>query len=283
MPSNFEHCAALVREADRDRYLSILFAPAEHRDALLALYAFNVEIARVRDLAREPMPGEIRLQWWREALEGKREGEAMANPVAAGLRATMARYGLGGERLIALLDAHSFDLYNEPMATATDLEIYGIKTQSALFTTAAQILGASDAASEIVTVDAGIAYAIAGVAAGLPRHTARRQLFLPQDVLKRHQVDANTIFAGQTSEGLRAALADIRALARRHLDLAQAKLAAVPPQILPALLPAALIGPTLRTMEQPDYQPLQFEPPAAWRRQWWLWRAARNPCRIFQS
>ncbi len=84
--NNFEHCAALVREADRDRYLATLFAPAAQRNALFALYAFNVEITRVRDLAREPMPGEIRLQWWREALTGEREGEAAAHPVAAALR-----------------------------------------------------------------------------------------------------------------------------------------------------------------------------------------------------
>ena len=89
MQTNFEHCAALVREADRDRYLATLFAPAEHRDALFALYAFNVEIARVRDLAREPMPGEIRLQWWREVLSGERDGEAAAHPVAAALRETL--------------------------------------------------------------------------------------------------------------------------------------------------------------------------------------------------
>ena len=66
--SNAAHCAALVREHDRDRYLATLFAPAETRDALFALYAFAAEIGRVRDVAREPMPGEIRLQWWRDAI-----------------------------------------------------------------------------------------------------------------------------------------------------------------------------------------------------------------------
>src|SRR5664279_1881901 len=91
--NNFEHCAALVREADRERYLAALFAPAEHRDALYSLYAFNVEISRVRDLAREPMPGEIRLQWWREMLAGERDGEAAAHPVASSLMATLKRYG----------------------------------------------------------------------------------------------------------------------------------------------------------------------------------------------
>ena len=102
-------------------------------------------------------------------------------------------------------------------------------------------------------------------------------------MLRRHQVDANTIFAGQASDGLRAALAEMRLLARKHLTNAQGKLASSPPEILPALLPAALVGPTLRQMERPDYQPLRFEPAAAWRRQWWLWRAARNPVRIFRG
>src|ERR1700722_8802144 len=141
MATNFEHCAALVREADRDRYLATLFAPAQHRDALLALYAFNIEIVRVRDLAREPMPGEIRLQWWREALSGLRAGEAAAHPVAAALGETLTRYRLTADRLLALIDARSFDLYDEPMATMTDLEIYGIRTQSALFAIATEILG----------------------------------------------------------------------------------------------------------------------------------------------
>jgi phytoene synthase len=283
MATNFEHCTALVREADRDRYLATLFAPAEHREALFALYSFNVEIARVRDLAREPMPGEIRLQWWREVLSGLRGGEAAANPVAAALLETLARYRLGSERLIALIDARGFDLYDEPMASATDLEIYGIKTQSMLFAMAAEILGSKGAASEMVTLDAGIAYAIAGILHGLTRHASRRQLYVPLDVLNRLRVNREEIFAGQSSAGLLTALADIRALARKHLAAAQSKLKDAPSEILPALLPAALVAPALRRMEKRDYDPFKFEPAPAWRRQWWLWRAARNPRRIFAA
>jgi phytoene synthase len=283
MQTHFEHCAALVRAADRDRYLATLFAPARHRDALLSLYAFNVEIARVRDLAREPMPGEIRLQWWREALVGERAGEAAAHPVAAALRETLARYGMASDRLIALIDARAFDLYDEPMATLTDLEIHGIKTQSAVLAMAAEILGAAGTPAELLTLDAGIAYTIAGILHGLPRHAARRQLYLPLDLLTRHRVDPNQIFAGQANDALRAALAELRILTRRHLAMAQAKLNSAPPEILPALLPAALIGPALRRMERTDYQPFQFEPASPWRRQWQLWRAARDPSRIFRA
>jgi phytoene synthase len=280
--NNFEHCAVLVREADRDRYLATLFAPAQHRDALFALYAFNVEIARVRDLAREPMPGEIRLQWWREVLSGLRAGEAAAHPVAAALGETLARTGITTDRLLALIDARGFDLYDEPMATATDLEIYGIKTQSVLFAIATEILGAGGAASEMVTLDAGIVYAIAGVLHGFARHASRRQLYVPLDLLNRHRVDRGEIFAGQASAPLFAALADMRALARRHLATGQAKLKSAPPEILPAFLPVALVGPQLRRMDSANYQPFAFEPIAPWRRQWWLWRAARSPSRIFR-
>ena len=76
MEDHFRHCAGLVRDTDRDRYLATLFAPAEKRDALFALYAFDAEISRVRDLAREPIPGEIRLQWWRDVLGGAGRGES---------------------------------------------------------------------------------------------------------------------------------------------------------------------------------------------------------------
>ena len=283
MPTNYEYCAALVREADRDRYLATLFAPAAQRDALYALYAFNVEIGRVRDLAREPMPGEIRLQWWREALSGEREGEAAAHPVAAALRETLARHGFVATPLLELIDAHSFDLYDEPMATLGELELYAIRTQSPLFAIAAGILGSGGAPPDTFTLDAGVAYTIGKILSDLPRHAARRQLYVPLEVLDRHQIRPQEIFAGQTSGPLLAALAEMRELARRHLAEAQANLKSAAPEILPPFLPLALVGPQLRRMERADYKPFQFAPLPPWRRQWLLWRAAENPNRIFRA
>src|SRR5215470_13788315 len=94
MSDNFAHCENLVRAGDKDRWLAALFAPTDRRPHLYALFAFNLEIARVRELAREPMAGEIRLQWWREVIAGTRPGEAAANPVAAALVETVAGRGL---------------------------------------------------------------------------------------------------------------------------------------------------------------------------------------------
>ncbi len=276
MQTAFQHCAALVREADRDRYLATLFAPGKHREALLALYAFNVEIARVRDLAREPMPGEIRLQWWREVLGGERQSEARAHPVAAALRETLMRYKLAASPLLGLIDARTFDLYDEPMATLADLQRYGEQTDAAVFAMAGQILGA---AAETMTREAGLAFAMAGMLSAFAKHVSRRQLYLPLDVLDRHGVERESIFAGEFGEALRAALAEIRQQARRHLAAAETARAAAPPAILPALLSVALVGPALRRHDDP----LRSDPLPAWRRQWILWRAARDPRLIFSA
>ncbi|MEJ2626436.1 MAG: squalene/phytoene synthase family protein [Pseudolabrys sp.] len=281
MITNAEHCANLVHEADRDRYLAALFASEAHRDALLALYAFNVEIARVRDLAREPMPGEIRLQWWREALAGERDAEAAAHPVAASLREALARHGLSADPLQALIDAHTFDLYDEPMASLRDFDDYAAKTRGAVFALAAAMLGGLPPEVQALSRHAGIAYTVAGLLANLPLHAARRQLYVPLELLRRHGVTPEAVFAREDSEGLHAALAGLRAHAREHLTAARGALPSVPPAALPALLSAATVGAALKRGEGGD--PFQPQPLSLLKRQWLLWCAAHNPKRIFQG
>ena len=182
-------------------------------------------------------------------------------------------------RLTALIDARCFDLYDDPMARLADLEAYARKTSSALFALAAQILAGAEAeATEAVATSAGIAYAIAGLIRAFPLHAARRQLYVPLELLERHGVEPQDIFAGQSSKNLRAVFADLQDVARRHL------LAAAPTDSdaarcrLPAFLPVALVRPALDRLARRDpFAPAELSP---WRRQWLIWRAARNPARI---
>jgi phytoene synthase len=285
MQNTFSHCAALVREADRDRYLAALFAPAAVRDALLALCAFNIEITRVRDVAREPMPGEIRLQWWREVLSGERDGEAASHPVAAALMASLKQHAIAPDRVGSIVDAHTFDLYDEPMPTLDDLDNYAVMTQSALLDIAADMLGGGGSEVMMLIRQAGIASTVTGVLTGLAHHAARRQLFVPLEVLDRHGVEREDLFAGKVTEPLKNALAELRRHARRQLAAAKSEMDYAPPEaiqpILPALLPLALTGPTLRPMERRGYEPFDVPPLSLLRRQWLLWRTARDPRRIF--
>jgi phytoene synthase len=276
MQDPFAHGAELVRATDRDRFIASLFAPAEHRGAICALYAFNSEVSRVRETAREALPGEIRLQWWNDVINRDRDEEARANPVAAALLTTIERYRLSSAKLVDLIEARRFDLYDDPMAALADLEAYAGKTSSALFALAAQILAGANV--EAVTTPAGIAFAIAGLLRAFPLHAARGQLYVPMELLDRHQVRPHDIFAGRSSAGLQAAFAELRDLGRRHLDAAHQQMAALPPLAMPALLPVALVRPALMRLEGGDpFSPAEIAP---WRRQWLIWRAARHPARI---
>ncbi|MSP46047.1 MAG: squalene/phytoene synthase family protein [Xanthobacteraceae bacterium] len=280
MADAFDHCEELVRAGDKNRYLATLFAPQRYRRALYALYAFNLEVGRTRELAREPMPGEIRLQWWRDVLCGAGRGEIDAHPVAAALRDVVVRYRLPPKMLMDLIDARSFDLYDEPVASLSYLEGYAMHTSSTLIELAARILfdGRDPSAGDLVR-HAGIAYAIAGLLLALPVHSARGQLYLPADLMQRYGAQAADAFAGKATVELRAVLVELRLRARHHLGAARGLLNDMRPELEPALLPVALVQPVLDRMERRFYRPLQVSELPQWRRQWILWRAARNGLR----
>jgi 15-cis-phytoene synthase len=276
MQDSFSYCQQLVREADKDRFLASLFAPADRRSHLFALYAFNVEIARVRELVHEPLAGEVRLQWWRDGLEGRTQGEMRANPVADALLDTVARFELPRERLVELVGARTFDLYDDPMTSLSDLEDYARSTSSVVIELASAILCGNELELGETATHAGIAYAIAGLLRAFPIHAARGQLYLPSDLLERHGIVRQDVHARQATAGLLAALSELRQQARHHLAELDEWRSLVPPEASPAFLPVALVPAILASMERPSYDPFKLVELSQWRRQWTLWRAARR-------
>jgi 15-cis-phytoene synthase len=275
----FAHCENLVREADKDRYLASLFAPAEGRRDLFALYAFNAEVAGVQGKVREPLAGEVRLQYWHDVIEGA--GEPGANPVALALLETIRRHALPRASLLDLLEGRRFDVYDETFPTSADFESYATKTSSAVIELAMRILGESGTGDLELARPAGIAYAIAGLARSFAYHASRGKIFLPDEILARRGAGRADLLVGRASRALGAALADWRQEARCHLDRIRDRVAELPGHLLPALLPIALVRAYLARMERPDYEPFRtvVEVPQ-WQKQWLLWRASRNPRRI---
>jgi phytoene/squalene synthetase len=218
MQDAYTHCEAVVRAADKDRFLAALFAPAGLRRHLHALYAFSGEIARVREAAREVLPGEIRLQWWRDALAGQARGEVNANPIAAALLDTVAQYALPVEPLLGLIDAHSFDLYDEAMATVAELDAYGRDTEGALMTLGARVLAGGEVPGAGAAASVGIACAVAHRlrsfpldvsrgAAGGARRTARPRAVSVRAILRCRRGDSRPLRTGLPCNRDRAALA----------------------------------------------------------------------------
>ncbi len=270
----YEHCARTVRERDRDRYIADLFAPTAQRKHLFALHAFSIEVARIRDTVSDPTLGEIRLQWWRDALTTGGGG----HPVATALIETIRAFALPVAGFEGLIDARVFDLYDDQMPSQRDLEGYAGETTSALIQLAAIVLaGGHDPRVATAAGHAGVAYAMTGLMRALPIHAARGQCYLPADIAAAHGFDRKALAKGQATPELLSMLADLRRVARNHLALAMPEIANLPQTLKPAFLPVALVGPLLDRMDRPDYDPFSGRVDLTpLRRQWIIWRAARR-------
>ncbi|WP_430250090.1 phytoene/squalene synthase family protein [Neorhizobium sp. DAR64860/K0K1] len=277
--TNGELCLATLRDTDRDRYLACLLSPEDKRPALAALYAFNAEIARVRDMVREPLPGEIRLQWWRDFLEGGSQadglGDTGGNPIAAGLQDAIETYRLPRQTLVAMTEARIFDLYDDPFTDRNALEGYAGETASALIQLASLILSPEDAARSAPSAGhAGVAQAIAGFILLLPIHRRRNQLYLPLDLLAATGLDRDSFLAGSDKPRISAAIQAFAGLGLEHLDKAR-RAGPLPPALVPAFVPVALVEPVLKRASRRGADALDGDMQSPqWRRQLQMLKAA---------
>jgi phytoene synthase len=272
-----------VRAADPDRYVSALYAPEDKRGALLSLYAFNAEIAGVRDRIREALPGEVRLQWWRDVVaagaaedRSPEAGAGAGHPLARALVATIAAYDLPREAFDNYLEARIFDLYDDPMPSRTDLEGYCGETASALIQLAALVLDPGNAPrfAELAG-HAGCAQAIAGLLLLLPRHRARGQCFVPADILAAAGTSPEEFLAGDGGSSAGRVVAAMIALAREHLAAFSRGAPSLPPSLRPAFLPLALTGAYLDRIEKLGPAALSKTPRLPlWLRHWRMFRRA---------
>lgn len=246
-------CAAIVRKVDYDRFLSVLFAPAERRDALFALYAFAYEIAKTAETVHEPTLGLIRLQWWRDALEEIDRGTVRRHEVVAPLAAAMGQAGLVARDVAPLIDAREADLSPDPFDDLAALEAYAEATAGALMRLALRVLGADEAFDDAARA-AGTAYGLTGLLRALPFLAAQGRVMLPHDRLALAGLAAQDVMGGR-APGIRVVTDEIAARARAHL--ATAGTARVPRAFLPALLPAALVRPYLKPMARKDFDPFR--------------------------
>ncbi|MGQ9368438.1 phytoene/squalene synthase family protein [Azospirillum sp. A39] len=252
--TGLSYCGREVRKYDHDRFLTCLFAPAERREGLFALYAFNVEVAKTREVVSEPMLGQMRLQWWRDAVAGAYgEGTLPEHAVARPLAAVVAAQGLTRSHFERLIDGREADLDDTQPATLTCLANYAEVTSAPLVRLALESLGAHAAAQGPVARHVGIAYALAGILRAVPHHARQRRLLLPADRMAAHGARARDVLELRAEPALKPVVREVAAAAREHLAEARALRGAVPRAALPALLPAVVAATHLDALARADH------------------------------
>ena len=273
-----KHCAALAREDAGDQWLGALYAAPECRNALFALAAFDHEIRQARLRARDPNLAALRLAWWRGVVRGERGAEAAGNPAALALMSAVESLSLPRDELEAMLDARLDELVPSEGFDLAAFEAFAEGSDGARLRLAARICGGGrnlDAAE--AHAPAGLALALTRMLAALPAKAGSAPTLFPADVAAHHGATGRDFDARRMSDGVVAACAEARALAREKLKEAERRLAASPQAILPAFIPLGAVGLDLDRLERNAGKPFD-PPPKAWplRRQWEIWRWARR-------
>lgn len=230
-----------VRQNDNDRFLTALFAPADTRPALYALYAFNIEIAKVAETVSEPLIGHMRMQWWRDALEAIFEGRSPPrHDVAESLASAIRARKLSRDRFMLLIDGRARDLDSDPPATLDDLIDYANATSAALVGLALDIAGDADDTTHAAGRQVGIGYALAGIARSVAFLARGRRCLLPLSILKAEGIDVEDVLQGRARPATARVVAVVAAESRRRLAEARALARRPSRGALAALLPATV-------------------------------------------
>ena len=239
-PAMAEVIRAAAKAGEPDRYLAALLAPREARDDLVTLAAFLAGIGKVAEQVSDPMLGEIRLQWWHDALLPSQRDTISGNPIADAFAGVVKRRGLSLTALGDFLDAHTHALYPAPPSTAEALFLELDLTEKSAFDFAGQILAATaDQHYADMTRNAAVAYGLARRALRLPFSLARGRDVLPAE------------WQGQAglSQGLKCLVLEARA----RLKLIEQNWPGATPALRQTLLPVALVEPYLRALERRGY------------------------------
>jgi phytoene synthase len=248
--NGLSYCGDQVRRFDHDRFLTALFAPADRREALFALYAFNLEVAKTREVVSEPLLGQMRLQWWHDAIGGLYEGRVPAHEVLMPLGEAIDRFGLTRGHFERVISAREADLTEEAPPTLADLERYAEDTNAPLIALALEALGVRDGAAHRAAGPAGAAWALAGLMRAVPFHARQRRVYLPTRVVEEVAVDMGELFELRPHAALARAVETVSAAAGARLAEARTHRRAVPRAAVPALLPATLADSHLKTLRR---------------------------------
>lgn len=252
---DLEYCARLVRDGDPDRFATAMLAPMPARAYLVSLYAFNLEVSKLRETVREAMLGEIRLQWWRDAVAECVADTPRRHQVVHPLAVTLAETGLPQDLLLQAIDIRSADLDELPPANEAALKAYVDASGGSIGEMAVHCVSAREPTAQGLAAGraAGRAWAWIGLARGLHPHRRMGRRTVPASVLKAAPELDSAIERAEMGEPVRDWVARLVENARDELGSVAAT--RHPRHLRPALAQARLAAVYASRLERNDFNP----------------------------
>lgn len=245
--------ASEVKKHDNDRYFCTLFAQDAVRERLFALYAFNQEIAKIRETVTEPMMGFIRLQWWREAIEEVYAGTPRNHAVVNALYDSLQQTPLSAALFEQLLTAREHDLDEEPPLNTEALVSYMAASSSSLFQLSLEACAVTAPEAHQAAYHLGIAWGLVGYMRAIRYYASSKRVLFPRDLMEQQGISVADILAGRSLEKTQALAQALAEQAATHLAEARTLRAFIPQEALPVFLPAAMIDVFLKRIRRHNY------------------------------
>ena len=268
---NNDYCRDIVARFDHDRHLITLYALQDKRGALYALYAFNYEISRIRESVSDPMLGEIRLQWWHEAIDDIYDSKVRKHDVITPFASAISLYQLPKDRVMDVLEGRRQDLYDDRPENMVALDDYLSLTAGSLTCLAVRIAGQRDI--DDLAHMLGIAWGYVGIIRAIPHHLSLKKSYMPQDLMKKHGADK--FLNPDSSNVFQPIIKAVCREAEQKLDHIVQEKKRINADSRSIFLLSSLCRSYLKSIRKADYNPFKLEEKAgAFVRQWHLLTAA---------
>ncbi|XP_012262844.2 NADH dehydrogenase (ubiquinone) complex I, assembly factor 6 [Athalia rosae] len=248
-----EYCLDLVRKHDYENYLCSLLLPNTIRPAAFSVRAFNIEVARVEEQARDVAIGQMRFKFWEDTLDKIYKGSPPRNPVALELHKAVNRHKLSKHYLKRLIAARLEKLTSSIYPNLESVETHAENTSSPVYYLMLEAMGIKDVRVDHAASHLGKAHGITNLVRSILYNANRRTIIVPQDLLIKHKISSEAVLRGQLRKELGNAVFDIASRAKQHLDKTRSLRKDIPKNAAPIFLPVIAIDNYLERLRRVDF------------------------------
>ncbi|XP_020379901.1 NADH dehydrogenase (ubiquinone) complex I, assembly factor 6 isoform X2 [Rhincodon typus] len=248
-----QHCIELVRNRDYEGFLSSLLLPAEFRNSVFALRAFNVELAQVQDLVSQKTIGLMRMQFWRQVIENIYSDNPPHQPIAIELWKAVRKHKLTKRWFLRIIEERERNLNEKAFRNIQELESYAENAQSSFIYLVLEVLGVKDIHADHAASHIGKAQGIVTCLRSTPYHCMRRKVYLPLDICLLHGVSQEDFIRGNCGKNVRDVIFDVASQAHVHLEHARSFCKNVPSKAYPAFLQTVVLDDYLDRIHKVDF------------------------------
>jgi len=263
----FTYCRNFVRQHDRDSYLTSQFFPKNLQGFCFAVRAFYIELAMIQDSISNVVIGEMRMQFWKDAVKNISEGRPPRHPIALALHEASKNVHIAPYHLRRIVEAREAELRSPSHLSMETLLAHAEATSSTLNYVLLSILGASSsetyshAASHL-----GVTQTLTTLLRALPYHASKGHMVIPASITAKHHVNQDEVFRrGPETAGIEDAVYEFAVVANDHLLTARSVFKnekddkiRVPREAMPVFLGAVPSSNFLKRLEESNFN--AFDP-----------------------